>query len=168
MHKQIASFVVINREGWILTAYHTLKTLTAIREIQLKTQSYFESLASMRADAALNPKEAKAKIRALGLPPAPKDVQHCAVWWGSNEAKLVDAGGIEDIDLGIGRLEPFDPASVAVYPVIKNTSKYYSRASAFVSSGILFTTYLSRGTAPPTASLRLAVLPSPCFPLKGF
>jgi|SRR5208337_1978385 len=87
----IASFVVINKEGWILTAYHTLKTLTAIREIQLKTQSYFESLASIRADAALSQKEAKARIRALGLRPAPKDVQHFAVWWGSSEAKLIDA-----------------------------------------------------------------------------
>ena len=68
----IASFVVINKEGWILTAYHTSKTLTAIREIQLKTQSYFESLASIRADAALSQKEAKARVRALGLPQLPK------------------------------------------------------------------------------------------------
>ncbi len=95
MHKRnSASFVVINREGWILTAtpIHR-KSSTAIREIQLKTQSYFESLTSIQADAALSPKQAKAKIRALkGPSPAPKDVQHCAVWWGSNEAKR-DAGG---------------------------------------------------------------------------
>ncbi len=134
----IASFVVINREGWILTAHHILKTLSAIREIQLKTQAYFESVSAIRAGAALNPKEAKAKIRALGPPPGGNDVQHCAVWWGSNEAKLVDAGGIEEIDLGVGRLEPFDPSSIAVYPVIKNTAKFYEPGVSLCKLGYPF------------------------------
>ncbi len=163
----IASFVVINREGWILTAYHTLKTLTAIREIQLKTQSYFESLASMRADAALNPKEAQAKIRALGLPPAPKDVQHCAVWWGSNEAKLVDAGGIEDIDLGIGRLEPFDPASVAVYPVIKNTSKYYEPGVSLCKLGYPFYDVPITWDSAANSFASAGSVAFPLFPIEG-
>ncbi len=164
----IASFVVINKEGWVLTAYHTLKTFTAIRENQLRTQSYFECLASMRADAALSPKEARAKIRALGTPPGPKDVQHCAVWWGSNEAKLTDAGGLEDIDLGIGRLEPFDPASVAVYPIIKNTSKGYEPGVSLCKLGypfyevpIAWDTATNRFTSPAGA------LSFPLFPIEG-
>ena len=48
----IASFVVINREGWILTAYHILKILAAIRELQLKTQACSQSLASKQADTS--------------------------------------------------------------------------------------------------------------------
>ncbi len=164
----IASFVVINKEGWVLTAYHTLKTFTAIRENQLRTQSYFECLASIRSDVALSPKEARAKISALGTPPAPKDVQHCAVWWGSNEAKLADAGGLEDIDLGIGRLEPFDPASVAVYPVIKDTSNGYEPGVSLCKLGypfyevpIAWDTAANRFTSPAGA------ISFPLFPIEG-
>ena len=134
----IASFVIINREGWILTAYHILKILAAIREIQLKTQAYSESLASIRSDTSLSSKKAEAKIKALGPPPAPEDVEHCAVWWGSNDAKLVDAGGIEDIDLGVGRLEPFDPGSIAAYPVMKTTSKNYEPGVSLCKLGYPF------------------------------
>jgi trypsin-like peptidase len=164
----IASFVVINREGWILTAYHTLKTFMAIREIQLRTQSYFESLASIRAEAALSPKEAKAKIKALGSAPAPKDVQHCAVWWGSNEAKLVDAGGLEEIDLGIGRLDPFDPASVAVYPVIKNTSKHYEPGTSLCKLGYPFYDVpITWDTATNRFASPAGALSFPLFPIEG-
>jgi trypsin-like peptidase len=134
----IASFVIINREGWILTAYHILKILAAIREIQLKTQAYSESLASIRSDTSLSSKKAEAKIKALGPPPAPEGVEHCAVWWGSNDAKLVDAGGIEDIDLGVGRLEPFDPGSIAAYPVMKTTSKNYEPGVSLCKLGYPF------------------------------
>ncbi len=164
----IASFVVINKDGWILTAYHILKTLTAIREIQLKTQAYFESLASIEADAALSPKKAKAKINALGLPPAPEDVRHCAVWWGSNEAKLVDAGGIEEIDLGVGRLEPFDPASIAEYPVIKDATKNFDPGVSLCKLGYPFYEVpiawdsTSNGFAVTAADLSF-----PLFPIEG-
>jgi len=163
----IASFVVINKEGWILTAYHTLKTLTAIREIQLKTQGYFDSLASIN-DVTLNPKKAKAKIKALGPPPAPEDVQHCAVWWGSNEAKLVDAGGIEDIDLGVGRLEPFDPASVAAYPVIKNTSKCYEPGVSLCKLGYPFYEVpITWDSAANIFTSPASALGFPLFPIEG-
>jgi len=104
----------------------------------LQTQAYSESLASIRSDTASSPKKVKAKIKTLGLPPDPEDVEHCAVWWGSNDAKLVDAGGIEDIDLGVGRLEPFDPGSIAAYPVMKNTSKTYEPGVSLCKLGYPF------------------------------
>ena len=164
----IASFVVINREGWILTAYHILKTLAAIRELQLKTQACSQSLASKQADVALSPKKAEAKKKALGPPPAPEDVEHCAVWWGSNDAKLVDAGGIEDIDLGVGRLEPFDPGSIASYPVMKNTSKGYEPGVSLCKLGYPFydvpVTWDNKANNFTCASPDLAF---PLFPIEG-
>ena len=51
---------------------------------------------------------------------------------------LVDAGGIEDIDLGIGRLEPFDPGSIVSYPIMKNTSKNYEPGVSLCKLGYPF------------------------------
>ena len=163
----IASFVVVNREGSILTAYHTLKMLTAVRESQIRTQAYFESLASIEADTALSPKQAKEKIKALGASPAPRDVQHCAVWWGSNEAKLVDAGGLEDIDLAVGRLEPFDPKSVPAYPVIKNPSRNYEPGSSLCKLGYPFYKVPITWDTASNSFASPAVLAFPLFPLEG-
>ena len=51
-----------------------------------------------------------------------------SAWWGMNGCNLVDTQAIQAVDLGIGRLDPFDPAWVATYPMFKDPSKNFDHA----------------------------------------
>jgi hypothetical protein len=156
----IACFVVINSDGWILTAYHILETLTAIRENQLETRAYFDAVAANEAEGHGRPQSLGPRF--LG------NVQHCAFWWGSNVTKLVDAGGIKEIDLGIGRLDPFDPNSVTEYPVIKNTVHGYDCGASLCKFGYpFFEVPITWDSATNSFSSGPSAINFPLFPLEG-
>ena len=128
----------------------------------------FQSLASKQADAALSPKKAKAKKKVLSPPPAPEDVEHCAVWWGSNDTMLVDAGGIQDMTWALAGWGLSIPKSIVSYSIVKNTSKNYEPGVSFASLVILSMMCPLHRTVRPAALLALRpILPSLCFPLKG-
>jgi hypothetical protein len=80
-------FIILNREGWIITVAHLW-------------QSYF-----LFKKHQANPSSNGTQM-----------ITNHSFWWGKDGVTLKDIHPFPDYDLVIGRLEPFDPSEVSEYP----------------------------------------------------
>jgi hypothetical protein len=167
---QIASwcgtFIVVNPEGWILTASHI------VNEIQLQDQHRVERGAyeirknSILSDSQLSRKAKEREIARLGRP---KDwITESAILWGFPDARIQAFHGNHFADIAIGRLEPFDPSWVRAYPVFKNPAEPMLPGTSVCRLGFPF--HQINATFNEKAKgfeLAEGVLPIPRFPNDG-
>lgn len=119
----VGSFIVLNAEGWILTAGHIVNPIdTHLSEVQANRQKLAERDA---IQAGTEPDGFKrAMIKKLNLPK--NALTHVSPWWGQDGAQL--AGAIIDPlgDLAVGQLRNFDTTGIG-FPKFKRL-KLDSRA----------------------------------------
>jgi hypothetical protein len=133
----VGSYVVLNQDGWILTAFHVLGACVSLVGSTAKVQACRTAVAATKSDKALTPKAKKAKLRELGEPKA-DEIEHYASWWGENGVTVGQVAGIPEVDIAVGRLSKFDPASVAVYPEIKDPTKNFEPGVSLCKLGYPF------------------------------
>lgn len=114
----VASFIVLNREGWILTAAHVLQTLRQAHEHEPALAAYQRRVQEIQQNAQVPSRQRDQRIKQIKNDP--KWITNFSYLWGWFNAGIENFQLLEVADLAIGRLEPFDPASVAHYPTIKN------------------------------------------------
>ena len=158
--------MVLNKEGWILTAAHILDLL--------------KKLSKARDDyAALAPKE-KAIRENPGLKSSAKKKQlrkllhnkslltHYSPWWGLPGASMVEGHGLGLVDLAVCRLEPFDPKWVSNYPVLKDPSRGLDPGTSLCRTGFPFHQIEPQfDETKETFLLPKGSLPLPLFPIEG-
>jgi hypothetical protein len=171
----VGTFVVINKEGWIVTAGHILSKwaqlaqgVEAIRAIQAERDA-------IKADPSLTNKE-RGKRLSAGIQIGKDDSDQCSMWLTWPNVQLTNMlffpattpGWGEIIDLGVGKLEPFDPAWVKQYPVFKDPKKGFDQGRSLCKLGFPFHQFQATWDAakrqfllPPGA------LPMPRFPIEG-
>ena len=116
----IAAFVIINEEGWIVTAAHVLEQLVTIGAAKAARDGSLAELERLREQKGLGRKERRTKQRALKVDP--KWPAHWSAWCGRDgDVKIHDIVRLGAADLAIGRLEPFD--GVDAYPVFKDPAR---------------------------------------------
>ena len=103
-----ASFVVINDQGWVITAGHVFDNFVRYQADQNKIKEINEINANRRSDPAAPNNEIKLDKNLL--------TNH-SFWWGWDGVRLTEAYVNRQMDLAIGRLEPFNPEWVKEYPV---------------------------------------------------
>lgn len=163
----IGAFVVVNTDGWIVTAAHILEQLSEMVKQSDETKALRAKKQEIEADNSLSGNQKKKAIARLGRP-HPDSTVHCSSWWGKDGHQLVDARAIGLIDLGVGRLTPFDPSWVPVYPVFKDPTKDYEPGTSLCKLGFPF--HSITPTYDPTAdTFRLppGAVPLPMFPMDG-
>ena len=115
----IGAFIVLNEDGWILTACHIV---SQIQEFALELKSYNDYVAKISSvDAAgkLTKTDQKKKIRSFSRPPR-NSVTNFSPWWG-RDGWRVDTFHLSPLaDVAIGQIIGFDKACVKTYPVFKN------------------------------------------------
>ena len=95
-------------------------------------------------------------------------VTNVSPWFGTYDLRLNDVKTFTDLDLAIGHLDGFDPASVPDYPVFKDPSRGMEPGAALCKLGFPFhdlrTTFDEQSGA-----FRLPgdALPLPFFPIEG-
>ncbi|NLL95306.1 MAG: trypsin-like peptidase domain-containing protein [Thermoplasmatales archaeon] len=133
------AFVVINREGWIVTAGHI-----------------FDSFVQFRNDFEKN-KDRKDKSTHVGL------TNH-SFWWGADGAVLENVYVNREIDVAFGKLKGFRPEAVREYPEFKVPDNVRPGTSLcrigfpFVGSNTEFNEKTNSFVIPP------GMLPIPFFP----
>jgi len=135
------AFIVINEEGWIITAAHI-----------------FESLLAHHQHAKEISDQKKTN---------PKWVTNHSFWWGNDGVQIKDIKLFQEGDLAIGRLEPFDPKTIKTYPVFKNPVRLDIGTSLCKLGFPFHEIKASFNNAKNTFELAPGSVPLPFFPLEG-
>ena len=159
------AFIVINDDGWIITVAHLLDSLSAFQKNAKEINNYNKEIQDIQQNQRLNDKMKHKKIKRLK--PNSKWIKNNSFWWGRDGVELKDIKLLQEGDLIIGRLDPFDPRSVESYPVFKNPT-YLSIGTSLCKLGYPF--YEINATFDEANNaFRLApgTLPLPRFPIEG-
>jgi len=82
------TFMILNREGWIITVAHLWQSYFLYKQQQTKKENELE-----------------------------KKIENHSFWWGGDGKSLKDIKPFPESDLVVGRLDPFDPSEIMEYPV---------------------------------------------------
>jgi len=112
------AFVVINDEGWIVTAAHLLSAYSRVQRDAEEIIEYYHTIHTIEQEEGAPQAEKFEKIRRLK--DDPKWITNLSYWWGMDGVQLTDIRPLPEGDLVLGRLSPFDPDAWPVYPVFKS------------------------------------------------
>jgi len=148
------AFIVLNDDGWVITAGHIFDSFMAYQENSKKIKDIEEQ------NSARNERKAKIRIE-------PKWLTNHSFWWGWDNVRLDNVFVDRKIDIAVGQLTPFDRRWVAEYPTIKDPSRMRPGTS-LCKLGFPFAPVKSTFDER-TNNFRLAdgTLPLPLFPLEG-
>ena len=163
----IGAYVVVNREGWILTASHLIEIVRAQQDSARRHAGYQGNVVEFHRDVAADKRYRRKGVRSFHKPGA-SSVRNHSVWWGEDGVRLVEARVMPAADLALGHLEPFDPASVAHYPVWKNPSRDFAPGRSLCKLGFplhwIVPVYDEKAN---TFTLPEGSVPLPLFPMEG-
>jgi hypothetical protein len=165
----IGTYLIVNNEGWIVTAGHVLKQLLEIMRAVERYQNHAGSEAAIRSDVTIDDKERRRRLKALGLL-KPDDISHGSAFWGGSPTcnKLSNVTILEGVDLGIGRLDGFAPEPNQIYPIFKDPSRNFDPGVSLCKLGFPFHSIEPKfDIAQPRFEFPDGALPVPFFPIEG-
>ena len=157
----IGSFVVVNDDGWFLTAAHVFTEFENLNTSKNAAAAHAAAEAAIRNDTSLLLDQKKKRLRALGQLD-PKGATDFSFWWASDAVAVQNVTRIVDADIAVGRLVPFDPGSVANYPVFKDPAKRIASGTSLCRLGFPF------HEIKPTYKAGIFTLPPETFPVVFF
>ena len=141
------AFIVINRDGWIITAGHLFSQFIKFQQDKKKIDEIDKNGGQEQKD--------------------PKWFTHHSFWWGWDRVNLVEGYIDSEIDIAVGRLEGFKPQMITEYPVFKDPDTIRPGTS-LCRIGFPFTDSTTDfNESNGTFCIRKGVLPMPFFPNDG-
>jgi S1-C subfamily serine protease len=161
-----AAFVILNNDGWILTAGHVLASWLEFQKHTEERRVYEDEVKAIQADRALTPKAKQKRVKALRH--NPKWITNQSFWWGRDSVGVGDFTVDPVADLGVAQLTPFDPSWVKAYPRLKDPSKPMAVGTSLCRLGFPFHDIPSSFDATTGRFiLQEGALPVPFFPIEG-
>jgi hypothetical protein len=160
------TFVVVNKEGWFLTAYHILHLLLQADSQMPQVNKYLQERERIEKDASLTPKQKRKGLQALKVDM--RWVSHQCPFFGGLPGTFKKLHCNPVADLAIRQLDPFDPASVRQFPTFKDPSSDMPQGTSLCRLGFPF--HEIQATFDERAnqfSFAPGVLPVPRFPNDG-
>ena len=115
------AFIVLNKDGWAMTAAHLFGSYMAFQEHKSPVKEYRARVAAIEGETQLNARQRAKKIRRVKSDP--RWIINHSFWWGRDNVKLKDVKALGGIDLAVVRLEPWDATWMSDYPTIKDPTK---------------------------------------------
>ena len=163
----ITAFVVVNREGWILTTRHLVGFIERCERQKRTHRQYEADVRDMRRDAGSLRRHRREKTRHLKRP-SEDAVRDYSVWWGADGVTVRDLRTAPAADLAVGRLDPFDPASVAAFPIFVSPGPQYQPGRSLCQLGFPFHEVVPSFDEDRNAFVfPKGALPIPFFPVEG-
>lgn len=161
-----ATFIILNAEGWILTAGHVLEELALFHKQIAERQEYSQKIQEIENNTKLSRQQKSSKIRSI--PVNQQWITHISYWWGRDGLSIQNftIDGVRD--LAVGQLESFAGNEVSVYPIFKNASTEYMPGTSICRMGFPFHN-IDASFVENTGGFQLApnTLPMPRFPNDG-
>ena len=149
------TFIIINKEGWIITAGHMFDSYVKFQADQKKIKEINDINQTPSGTPRMNIKT------------DPTWITNHSFWWGFDGVRLVDAYVNRQIDLCVGRLEPFNPEWIKEYPVFRDPETMHPGTSV-CRMGFPFAPVESEFIEKTSNfQIKKGVLPLPLFPNEG-
>jgi hypothetical protein len=145
----VGSFVIINDEGWIITAAHVLGGLQKHHQDIHKINEY------------------NSKINFTSTSPDPKWIKNHSLWFGADHHLVRQFHIMHENDLAIGKIENYNPAFVKEYPVFKNPKGVLPGTSLCKLGYPFYDVKASFDEKENRFRFDPSVFPIPTFPLDG-
>jgi len=135
----IGAAVVINEDGWFVTAHHIVEQFGKLAAGEEAHKNREVQEAAIRNDGTLDRKAKSKALAKLGKPRA-DDTARASGWWGRDGLGV--KGGqfvsLPAVDVAVAQFENFDPASVKGFPKFKDPSKAFEPGEALCKLGFPF------------------------------
>jgi hypothetical protein len=106
----LGSFIILNDDGWLMTAAHNLQAAIAFNQHKPELADYYERVDKISQDAGLNSTQIETGIKEIKA--NDKWLTHLLVWVGANGAELLETVIYGEHDIAFLRI---DSKSVQVY-----------------------------------------------------
>ena len=161
----VATFVIVNADGWIITAAHVFDILIAHQRDTVEINQYTQQLQGINNNPNLNTHQKNGQIEALN--PNPNWIKNCSYWWGADHHRIDNIQLLGENDLAIGRLINYNPEFCKQYPVFKKPVNL-SMGTSLCKLGYPFHE-VKASFIEANSSFQIApdALPIPRFPIDG-
>ena len=156
------TFIIINPEGWILTAGHLFDSFV----------KYQQDMKKIKEVEEINARKASMAVQgAMTLPDTiqldPKWITNHSFWWGGDGLRITSVYVNREIDIALAKLDGFRPDMVQEYPIFRDPDTMRPGTS-ICRTGFPFAniaTDFDEGSK--SFRIRNGVLPLPFFPNDG-
>jgi hypothetical protein len=162
---KLATFVVLNSDGWIVTAGHVFEYATLFKQDGPEVAQHSQQVSLINANPLLNAHQKRVAIDAIRI--NPHWVTNFSLWWGADGTTAVNVLILPEADLAIARLTPFDPKSIEVYPTIKNPTELANGTSLCKLGFPFYSIPVAFDEGSGAFRFPMALLPIPRFPIEG-
>ena len=163
----LAAFIIINDEGWILTAHHVVKQIQEFAAEVTAFNSFRQHKASIDANPSLTKVQKRKKLAAFHRPSKTHTTNY-SVWWGRDGWTTSSFQCNGKADLAVGQLASFDGSLVNRYPTFKNPAKNFLHGTSLCKLGFPFHSITPKfDQTTRRFELPQDSLPVPLFPIEG-
>ena len=156
------TFIIINPEGWILTAGHLFDSFV----------KYQQDMKKIKEVEEINARKASMAVPgAMTLPDTiqldPKWITNHSFWWGGDGLRITSVYVNREIDIALAKLDEFRPDIVQEYPIFRDPDTMRPGTS-ICRTGFPFAniaTDFDEGSK--YLNIRNGVIPLPFFPNDG-
>jgi hypothetical protein len=135
----VGAFVVLNRDGWIVTTAHAFALATKAATDAPKVAAHAARMAALRADASAPRAPREHEIAELERAADPGWITNLSTWPGRDGVVLRDVRAVPAADIAIGRLDPAPAEMLASTAILKNPATGIEPGRSLCRLGFAFT-----------------------------
>ncbi len=154
----LGSFVIINDEGWIITAAHILDPMITVQQHAHEMQAF-----QQRQTGGNNYNTTYTN----GLTPNTKWMLRSSHWWGADNHVIKNFLVLKENDIAIGKIENFDPNFCKQYPVFKDPNDLKIGTSLCKLGYPFYEVRATFNEANNAFQFDPSIFPIPRFPIEG-
>lgn len=161
----LASFILLNDQGWILTAAHVVASLHTIAQHAKEIADYNANVASIQSNTKWNSKQKRQRIGSI--PRNNKWITNISHWWGADHIRISSFVGSPIADYAIGKIENFKADPMQVFPKFRQTSDDLIGSSLCKLGFPFYNIKTTWDVASNTFRIPPETFPVPRFPIDG-
>jgi S1-C subfamily serine protease len=144
----LGSFVIINDDGWIITAAHVLQGLQTFQVHQSEMTQFQQT-------------------KTAGIEPNPKWILNHSMWFGADHHRISQFHVLPENDLAIGKIDNLDPNFVKHYPIFQRPNGVQPATSLCKLGYPFFDLQATFSEASKSFAFDPSIFPIPTFPMDG-
>ena len=135
----VGAFVVLNRDGWIVTTAHAFGLVAKAQADAPKVAGLSAGITALRADTSMSPAKLAREMARLEGGADPDWITNVSTWCGRDGVALRDVQVTPAADIALGRLDPMPADMLTAIPVLKHPTAGIEPGRSLCRLGFAFT-----------------------------